>query len=128
MKRLLYVTTITAFFVVLAIGYNSQTTFACGMDSSGCLDKAESSLLQEAVSSEEVTDPVCAMKVEKDPDKSIKHKGHTYYFCSKGCMEKFQKDVNKYACPCADLKKGCYCYHCTSEGKGVCDCVVWQKS
>ncbi|HEV7798681.1 MAG TPA: HAD-IC family P-type ATPase, partial [Pyrinomonadaceae bacterium] len=40
-----------------------------------------------------VIDPVCGMSV--DPDSaagSFEHKGQTYYFCSKHCLEKFRND------------------------------------
>ena len=42
-------------------------------------------------------DPVCGMNV--DPAKAaatFAHKGTTYYFCCKGCSEKFQADPEKY--------------------------------
>lgn len=44
-----------------------------------------------------VTDPVCGMKV--DPEKAVgssMHEGQTYYFCSRGCEEKFDADPKKY--------------------------------
>ena len=43
------------------------------------------------------TDPVCGMEV--DPDKaagSFEHDGETHYFCSKGCLAKFQAEPSKY--------------------------------
>ncbi len=42
-------------------------------------------------------DPVCGMKV--NPEKcagSHLHKGNTYYFCGKSCLEKFKADPEKY--------------------------------
>ena len=45
-------------------------------------------------------DPVCGMRV--DPAKAAgkhEHKGKTYYFCSKGCLEKFKADPQKYLQP-----------------------------
>jgi Cu+-exporting ATPase len=42
-------------------------------------------------------DPVCGMKV--DPAKAAgkhEHKGKTYYFCSKGCLEKFKAHPENY--------------------------------
>ncbi len=127
MKRLLSFTAIIAFFVALAfIGYSNGTLYACGTSGAGCSTKVEHSQAQAAADEEKVTDPVCSMEVEKDPDKSIQHGGYTYYFCSKNCMEKFQKDTKKYACPCADIHTGCNCYHCT--GKGVaCECLEELK-
>lgn len=46
------------------------------------------------------TDPVCGMKV--DPEKAVgssRHEGNTYYFCSRGCEEKFDADPGKYTSP-----------------------------
>jgi P-type Cu+ transporter len=45
-------------------------------------------------------DVVCGMQV--DPARaagSAQHEGKTYYFCSKGCLQKFQNDPNKYLDP-----------------------------
>ena len=42
-------------------------------------------------------DPVCGMKV--DPQRAaghLAHDGTTYYFCSKGCVEKFKADPDRY--------------------------------
>jgi P-type Cu+ transporter len=42
-------------------------------------------------------DPVCGMSV--DPDEAQYRsfqKGKTYYFCSAGCKETFDKDPGKY--------------------------------
>ena len=44
-----------------------------------------------------ITDPVCGMNV--DPERaagSIEHAGETHYFCSKGCLAKFQAEPAKY--------------------------------
>jgi len=38
------------------------------------------------------TDPVCGMKAAANPEKSAEHEGQTYYFCSKGCVTKFNAD------------------------------------
>lgn len=44
-----------------------------------------------------VVDPVCGMTVsaEKAADK-FEHNGMTYYFCSKGCAQKFRSNPDKY--------------------------------
>src|SRR5262245_15602930 len=45
-------------------------------------------------------DVVCGMQV--DPARaagSTEHEGKTYYFCSKGCLHKFQSDPQKYLDP-----------------------------
>ncbi|MDX6384906.1 MAG: P-type Cu+ transporter [Blastocatellia bacterium] len=47
-----------------------------------------------------VKDPVCGMTV--DPAKaagSFEHKGQTYYFCGKGCLEKFRADPERFLKP-----------------------------
>src|SRR5581483_8043963 len=45
-------------------------------------------------------DPVCGMKVNPDGAKNVfEIKGKTYYFCGKGCLEKFKNDPDKYLKP-----------------------------
>lgn len=42
-------------------------------------------------------DPVCKMTVdEKKAAATSAQKGETYYFCSKSCREKFEKEPEKY--------------------------------
>src|SRR4029077_14862257 len=44
-----------------------------------------------------VIDPVCGMTVHPDSATgSYKHKGETYYFCSRHCFEKFRKDPEAF--------------------------------
>jgi len=45
-------------------------------------------------------DPVCGMSV-KPADARFKseYRGKTYYFCSEGCKQKFDKEPAKYAAP-----------------------------
>jgi Cu+-exporting ATPase len=46
------------------------------------------------------TDPVCGMKVERATAKwSAEHAGETYYFCSEGCLRKFEAEPQKYLAP-----------------------------
>src|ERR1051325_1962788 len=45
-------------------------------------------------------DPVCGMTV--DPERnagSFDFGGHTYYFCSKGCLAKFSAEPQRYLAP-----------------------------
>ncbi len=43
-------------------------------------------------------DPVCGMEVdEKEAAANGEHEGKTYYFCSKGCQETFDKNPAQYA-------------------------------
>ncbi len=42
-------------------------------------------------------DPVCNMTVdEKKAAATSVYKGRTYYFCAKGCNEKFDKETEKF--------------------------------
>jgi YHS domain-containing protein len=42
-------------------------------------------------------DPVCNMIVdEKKAAATSVHKGKTYYFCAKGCKEKFDREPEKF--------------------------------
>jgi len=42
-------------------------------------------------------DPVCGMKVDPATAKNVwEFEGKTYYFCGKGCLEKFKNDPAKY--------------------------------
>src|ERR1700736_472277 len=42
-------------------------------------------------------DPVCGMKVEPArAAATVEHGGRNYFFCSRGCAEKFQRDPAKY--------------------------------
>lgn len=42
-------------------------------------------------------DPVCGMEVDKkSPVATSTYKGEIYYFCAKGCKEKFDKEPEKY--------------------------------
>src|SRR6185437_15953498 len=45
-------------------------------------------------------DPVCGMSVDpaKTPHRA-EHAGHGYFFCGKGCREKFLADPAKYLAP-----------------------------
>jgi P-type Cu+ transporter len=43
-------------------------------------------------------DPVCGMAVPSGAAVAARvHQGHTYYFCSEGCAQDFDKDPNRYA-------------------------------
>ena len=44
------------------------------------------------------TDPVCGMNVTAEGANAfVNYKGTYYYFCCKGCADKFSKDPGKYA-------------------------------
>ncbi len=43
-------------------------------------------------------DPICGMQVdEKRATAKAQHMGTTYYFCSSGCKEAFEKNPGQYA-------------------------------
>ena len=43
------------------------------------------------------TDPVCGMKVEeRDAAGESTYQENTYYFCSQGCKDAFDKNPEKY--------------------------------
>ncbi|HSB35739.1 MAG TPA: heavy metal translocating P-type ATPase [Thermoanaerobaculia bacterium] len=45
-------------------------------------------------------DPVCGMTVEPSSAAAERvHEGQTFYFCAKGCAERFEKDPKKYLSP-----------------------------
>ncbi|WP_028986773.1 YHS domain-containing protein [Thermicanus aegyptius] len=47
--------------------------------------------------SQKAKDPVCGMDVEVEGNElQITYGGNTYYFCSKICMEKFEKEPGSY--------------------------------
>jgi len=41
-------------------------------------------------------DPVCRMKIGEDTAQKCEYMGKTYYFCSKGCRERFEKEPERY--------------------------------
>ena len=46
----------------------------------------------------EEIDPVCGMTVDvADARYRTAHEGRTYYFCSAGCMERFEEDPARFA-------------------------------
>src|SRR5262245_9091020 len=52
------------------------------------------------VTSGDQLDPVCGMTVSKEGAAGHhEYKGKTYYFCSKGCLERFKNDPEQYLRP-----------------------------
>ena len=43
-----------------------------------------------------IIDPVCGMQVTESSDFKADHQGHTYYFCSEHCQQKFQQKPGSY--------------------------------
>jgi len=79
--------------------YNGQTFYFC---SRSCAERFRAHPDRYVPSSTPAThqDPVCGMQVtpEKAADQ-VQHHGKDYYFCSKGCGQKFRADPNKYLKP-----------------------------
>ncbi len=47
-----------------------------------------------------VTDPVCGMQLNReDVTEQGEYRGHTYYFCSDACRNKFDADPAQFASP-----------------------------
>lgn len=45
----------------------------------------------------QVKDPVCGMTIEETEAAATKvHNGITYFFCSKGCAERFEKQPDEF--------------------------------
>ena len=56
--------------------------------------KAETTIMEGAI----VTDPVCGMQIDpRGAAGKIHSGGETFYFCSKSCMETFNREPGKYA-------------------------------
>jgi len=47
-------------------------------------------------SSKQHIDPVCGMTVAANPERTVRHQGIAYYFCSPSCVTKFTADPGKY--------------------------------
>ena len=46
-----------------------------------------------------VHDPVCGMDIDpKDAICTFDHRGETYYFCSKGCLDMFRSGPERFLC------------------------------
>jgi Cu+-exporting ATPase len=44
-----------------------------------------------------MTDPVCGMDVQPESAAGAwEHEGETYYFCSRGCLERFKVDPTRF--------------------------------
>jgi len=52
-------------------------------------------------------DPVCGMDVEEQKATGTsQYQGRLYFFCSKGCKEKFDREPDKYAKRTASQQSG----------------------
>ena len=54
----------------------------------------------ETAAEAEVIDPVCGMSIlPSDAVGHVDHRGHTYYFCNEGCLERFSADPEAFLSP-----------------------------
>src|SRR5579859_7887505 len=61
------------------------------------MSEAQKPGLPILASAPRVKDPVCGMMVDpQKPAGKVVHAGQTYYFCSKGCAQKFENDTEKF--------------------------------
>ncbi len=59
---------------------------------------------QQQQAAEKAKDPVCGMEVEAAKAEKLTHEGKTYYFCSKTCKAKFEKNPAQYTKPAPQKK------------------------
>ncbi len=108
--------------------HNGQTYYFC---SEGCQNKFEASPSQyvktEPSDSDSIKDPVCSMAVTEASEYHSEHNGKTYYFCSDGCLSKFQRSPDQYLKAGKQEGEGCCCSsqkpaapESTTEKKGCC--------
>ncbi len=108
--------------------HNGQTYYFC---SEGCQNKFEASPSQyvktESSDSVSIKDPVCSMAVTEASEYHSEHNGKTYYFCSDGCLSKFQRSPDQYLKAGKQEGEGCCCSsqkpaapESTTEKKGCC--------
>ncbi len=108
--------------------HNGQTYYFC---SEGCQNKFEASPSQyvktEPSDSDSIKDPVCSMAVTEASEYHSEHNGKTYYFCSDGCLSKFQLSPDQYLKAGKQEGEGCCCSsqkpaapESTTEKKGCC--------
>ncbi len=55
--------------------------------------RSASQAVPDARQGETVRDPVCGMFVSKELAHRLSHEGRTLHFCSRDCMERYQKEV-----------------------------------
>lgn len=71
---------------------NSQQASCCDVS-----DPADAHSVDHAVSEEKTyLDPVCGMSVKKNPEKTARYQGISYYFCSQSCVSKFNAAPQNY--------------------------------
>lgn len=54
-------------------------------------------------------DPVCGMSVSDLSKPNIEYQGQRYYFCGKGCLNKFQTHPEDYLAALKAKKSACGC-------------------
>lgn len=75
----------------------------------------------DVMAGEKVFDPVCEQKIDKDTAIQAEYDGKIYYFCCEECFGQFEKDPDKFACPCPPGSKDCS--HCLGK-TARCPCDI----
>ena len=87
---------VSAFIVVLAFGIIWTPEFLGWQEDSQQQDSQQQDSNDNGDAAERAEDPVCHVRVLRNPELSVTHEGQTYYFCMKTDMETFRKDPGKY--------------------------------
>ena len=59
------------------------------------------------MSTAQVTDPVCGMRIDPNTAAATRDaNGQRYYFCSTACAEQFDREPNRYTSAAADPGRG----------------------
>ncbi len=78
-------------------GYNNITEIKAGTLPGNPKSHPTKKAVTKATAPKTTVDPVCHMKCSANAKLESTYKGQTYYFCSKSCKDKFDKDPAKYA-------------------------------
>ncbi|HLA37484.1 MAG TPA: YHS domain-containing protein [Candidatus Brocadiales bacterium] len=70
---------------------------------------------------EEVFDPVCGKKVDRNEAVQAEYDGKIYCFCSENCFARFEKAPDNFACSCPSGSKDCA--HCQGTA-ARCPCDI----
>ena len=78
---------------------SAQASHSGHSHTAGCCSPAPSAVVGDVA----LKDPVCGMTVTEQSPHRFELEGHTFYFCSAGCKNKFAADPKKYLDKRADL-------------------------
>ena len=82
-------------FVVIGrlIALIFQRLFGSSLDNQRKSQRSTSQAVPDARQGETVRDPVCGMFVSKELAHRLSRDGQTLHFCSRECMERYQKEI-----------------------------------